>query len=155
MRRWAHLAPLVAVAATALIGCGASTPRESDIYHDPALRPGVVTAAASDSRLLARLAELEGADSVQIDGRRYEVEAAYAAASGRTCRSVLPAGASPRLACESEDGWVFVPQVLPVAIQPPGTEAPADERREPQRTAEPQRTGEHGATEAGDAEATP
>ena len=25
-------------------GCGASEPREADIYHDPALRPGVVVA---------------------------------------------------------------------------------------------------------------
>lgn len=110
------LALLTSIVSTSIalvsVGCGASEPRESDIYHDPALRPGVTEAANDAERaLLARLNEESLDGPVVIDGHSYAVEAPYAAASGRRCRVLSDDGAS-RLACETEDGsWVFVPPI--------------------------------------------
>ena len=129
MVREAQLAALVALLSLS-IGCGASSPREADIYHDPLLRPGVVPAGGADGELLARLAHLDGAETLDVSGRTFSVDAPYFAASGRRCRAVR-AGVDARLACESDDGWVFVPQVLPDVPGPVGTSEPAAEPSPP------------------------
>lgn len=94
-------------------GCGASEPRESDIFHDPALRPSVVAAANDAERaLLARLNEDDIEGPVVIDGHSYAIDAPYAAASGRRCRVLVDEG-DRRLACETDEGsWVFVPPIV-------------------------------------------
>ncbi|MCZ7681950.1 MAG: hypothetical protein M5U28_25425 [Sandaracinaceae bacterium] len=102
-------------AGLALAACGGSAPSEATIYYDPALRPGVAAATGPDHELLARLGELPPGEAVNVGDRVYEAEAPYTAASGRLCRAVRvrePDGARARLACEAEDGWVFVPDVL-------------------------------------------
>ncbi|MFK7991727.1 MAG: hypothetical protein AB8I08_37265 [Sandaracinaceae bacterium] len=100
-------------------GCGASQPQEADIYHDPLLRPSVVHAEGPDAQLLARLDEVSGEGTLQVGGAPVAVETPYPAASGRVCRSV-----GERLACRSEDGWEFVPVVLPTAGVTPDEAAP-------------------------------
>ena len=97
--------------AVALLGCGASEPRESDIFHDPALRAGVVEADGEAERaLLARLAQDPEAGAMDVGGSTFTLDAPYAAASGRTCRRVSR-GDAARLACETGEGWRFVPDV--------------------------------------------
>jgi len=126
MRRWAHRAGGLAVIAAAAAlagaaaGCGSAPPREADIYHDPALRPGVVPARAEpETELLARLAGADEAQTITVAGQQFEVEAPYPAASGRWCRTVRTGSRSPRLACEADGGWVFVPHVIPpTALEP-------------------------------------
>jgi hypothetical protein len=89
-------------------GCGASEPRESDIYHDPALRPTVLEATESDRAFLATLRSSDAEAELQIDGRT--VGPAYHAASGWRCRAI--GGQGPRLACELPSGeWGFVPHI--------------------------------------------
>jgi hypothetical protein len=110
------LAGLVAGAA----GCGAASPREADIYHDPALRPGVVPARAeAEEELLQRLDQVEEARTLSLAGERFEIEEPYYAASGRFCRAVRSGDRSPRLACRAGDRWVFVPQVVPTVEPAP------------------------------------
>lgn len=111
-RSAARFAHVVALAA-ALAGCGSATPRDSDIYYDPALRPGVVSAEGAEAELLSRLSDIEDADVVEVGDRAYEVDRPYHAASGRWCRGVRSAAGEARLACQTDDGWTFVPQVLP------------------------------------------
>lgn len=106
--RWSRIAALTG---GLIVACGSSAPAESAIYHDPALRPGAVDPAGEDEReLLGRLASLPGARSVRIGTHTFVLEPGYAAASGRRCRAVSTEGRR-RLACEGEDGWVFVPDV--------------------------------------------
>jgi hypothetical protein len=97
-----------------LAACGASAgPSEATIYYDPALRAGVVQPTDAERQLLDRLGEAEPGHLVELGD--YVAEAAYAAASGRRCRSIRErAGAaeSARLACEADAGWVFVPDVF-------------------------------------------
>ncbi len=102
----------IAALACALIGaCGGSAPTESAVFYDPALRPGVATPTTVEEReLLGRLSELSEARSVRIGDRTFMLELPYAAASGRRCRAIANDGRR-RLACEGEDGWVFVPDV--------------------------------------------
>lgn len=108
---WFALVLLVS-GAGAIGGCGGpARPTASDIYHDPALRRGELPSEASEQELLAQLDALPPGEPVTIAGAVYIVSAAYHAASGRTCRAV-EAGATSRLACAGEAGWVFVPTVL-------------------------------------------
>lgn len=98
------------------IGCGAAAPPEAAIYHDPALRPGVVAAVEADeTELLSRLASDDSTQTIIVGDRRFEVAASYHAASGRPCRSILTDRGAPRLACRADDEWVFVPQVVPTS----------------------------------------
>lgn len=108
MHRWAKLASLAVLA-----GCG-SGPQESTIYHDPALRPGVIEANdATERELLVRLAVLEAETSIELGGRTFAAGAPYHAASGRRCIHVVEAD-TERLACSTSDEgpWVFVPIVV-------------------------------------------
>lgn len=111
----AALASLAASSLVSLTACGSAPPSEATIYYDPALRPGVVEASDAERQLLARLDEVPPGQSLEIAGHVYVAEAPYAAASGRLCRSVrVRAGEreTPRLACEADQGWVFVPDVF-------------------------------------------
>jgi len=102
-------APVVLLSLLGL-GCGATPPREDDIFHDPALRPGVEAANETDQQLLARMGE-PLADAVVLGSQSYSVESPYHAASGRRCRAVT-SGSTRRLACENPDAsWVFVPDI--------------------------------------------
>lgn len=97
------------VALSLMVACGSSPPRESDIYHDPALRAGTVQADGDGERAL--LDALVGADEGPIEVGGLSAAATYHAASGRRCRRI--SGGDARLACEGQDGaWVFVPDVL-------------------------------------------
>ena len=90
-------------------GCGSQAPRDDQIYHDPALRPGVVEARGPERTLLVRLSQANLPRSMTIEGQEFTVEPIYDAASGRRCRAVS-AGRGRRLACERPDrSWVFVP----------------------------------------------
>lgn len=76
----------------------------------------VPASAETETELLSRLAGVEaGADAqtITVRGQSFEVEAPYFAASGRWCRTVRTGGRSPRLACQADEGWVFVPRVVP------------------------------------------
>lgn len=98
-----------------LVACGSASPSEATIYYDPALRPGVVEPSDAERAALAQLDEAAAGQSIEIGASMWVAEAPYAAASGRRCRSVrVRAGESEsaRLACEADDGWVFVPDVL-------------------------------------------
>lgn len=128
------------LASTGVHGCGASEPRESDIYHDPALRPGTVDAASDAERqLLARLSEDEIASPLSLGGRSYAVAATYDAASDRRCREIRD-GDEPRLACEEPDGsWVFVPNIVRPRSMPRGIAPAGSGTATPDQSAEPTR----------------
>jgi hypothetical protein len=82
------------------------------IYHDPALRPGVVAPASEEERqLLSRLDDLPNGEPVTLGRARFVAEAPYDAASGRRCRRVVRHGnEEAKLACREDGrGWVFVP----------------------------------------------
>lgn len=104
---WAKLA---LVASFVIAGCGSGLPPEETVYYDSALRPGVVEATTDAERQL--LARLASSDEQAVEHGGLMASAPYAAASGRRCRQVIAADATMRLACESDDGWVFVPQVI-------------------------------------------
>jgi hypothetical protein len=113
-------APLIgwsALLASAIAaGCGGRPiPRDEDVYHEAALRPGEVPPVTEGEReLLARLPELAADQSVHIGDREYVPLASYASASGRRCTPIREAGTviRTRIACESDAGWVFVPEVF-------------------------------------------
>lgn len=94
-----------------LCACGASSaPNESAIFYDANLRPGVVEPATEAEReLLIRLSELP-AESVRVGERTFRLGPVYSAASGRRCRLVM-SDESRRLACQHDEGWVYVPDV--------------------------------------------
>ncbi|MGE0791124.1 MAG: hypothetical protein AB7S26_35960 [Sandaracinaceae bacterium] len=94
-----------------VMGCGASEPRESDIFYDPALRASVVEPEDdADRTLLQRLAADPEPGPLTVGERTYVLEASYDAASGRRCRG-LSVGSERRLACEADDAWAFVPSL--------------------------------------------
>lgn len=109
MRAHSFAVVLSALFAVGAVACGASEPREEDIYHDPALRPSFLEPQSDAERaLLAELGSEPEAGAVQIAGASFLLGAPYYAASGRVCRAVA-APAARRLACQTEDGWRFVP----------------------------------------------
>ncbi len=115
MPRWAPLASFAIISPLLFAGCGASAPTEETIYYDPALRPGVVEAATeSEQQLLIRLSEVSAGAPMEVGGQVFVADPLYVSASGRRCRTVHARGGEDgaRLACETEDGWVFVPQVF-------------------------------------------
>lgn len=105
-----------AVAASLLAACGASPPREEDVYHESSLRPGTVAAETDAEReLLARFPGLTENETVRLGDHTFVVLAGYASASGRRCvpvREQSSAGDRTRVACETEAGWTFVPDVF-------------------------------------------
>ena len=97
--------------------CGsAQTPADQDIWYDEALRPGrLEPASEGEGELLSRLSDLPAGQPVTLHGEVFVPDAAYDAASGRSCRRVAVQGEPPRdkLACEEGAGeWVFVPDVF-------------------------------------------
>jgi hypothetical protein len=135
MRRWAHVGSsralrpsaallIVGWLGLAALGCGSSAPREADIFHDPALRPGVVEPEGAEREMLARLGSIADETPVQAAGGTVVVEAPYAAASGRRCRG-LRGAARRRVACETDDGeWVLVPEVSGAEVAPSAGASP-------------------------------
>lgn len=110
---------VVAVLACVLwgAGCGgAPEPREQDIWHRSQLRPGRVPAETKgEQELLARLGDVPTGEPVTVAGQVFVVDAPYAAASGRTCRSITVRGPEGegqpevKLACDGPGGWELVP----------------------------------------------
>lgn len=101
------LALLLALVASA---CGASEPREADIFHDEALRASRVVPASEAERTL--LTQLDGAAEAPTEVSGFALEATYHAASGRRCRRIQ-GQAGALLACEFDGSWSFVPTVRP------------------------------------------
>ena len=100
-----------------LAGCGGrAIPRDQDVYHEPSLRPGSVPAESEGERqLLAQLPSLAANEPVQLGDRVYLPLDSYTSASGRRCTPVRVSGGGrdqTRVACESDDAWVFVPDVF-------------------------------------------
>lgn len=100
-----------------LAGCGGSQePSERDIWYTTSLRPGTVDPETQGEReLLARMERVPVSQPVTFAGQTFVVDAPYAAASGRLCRSVRVEGGREvalKLACEEGSGWVFVPDVF-------------------------------------------
>ena len=92
------------------LACGATTPSDSTIFHDAALRPGVSDSADPDEEgLLAQIADAP-AGTVSVGASTFELGAAYSSASGRACRAVTRAQRD-RLACAFDDGWRYVPAI--------------------------------------------
>jgi hypothetical protein len=108
-----------------LVGCGSSQPAEHDIWHTPALRPSrVAPASEAERELLTRIDDLPSDEPVSVGGQVFVAGEPYAAASGRTCRTITH-GSEPsasghgtvRLACEDGPSWVFVPDVFQASSQ--------------------------------------
>lgn len=102
---------------SSLAGCGGSQePSERDIWYTTSLRPGTVEPDTQGEReLLARMESIPVSEPVTFAGQTFLVDAPYAAASGRSCRSVRVEGGRDvelKLACEEDAGWVFVPDVF-------------------------------------------
>lgn len=103
-----------------ICGCGgAGEPTERDIWYTQSLRPGrVPPETAGERELLARMEEVPVGEPVALGSQIFVVDAPYAAASGRLCRSVeirsSPSAESGevKLACEENSGWAFVPDVF-------------------------------------------
>ena len=100
-----------------LFGCGGSQqPSEQEIWYTTSLRPGAVEPETQGEReLLARMESVPVSRPVSFAGQTFIVDAPYAAASGRPCRSVRVEGGRDvqlKLACEEDTGWVFVPDVF-------------------------------------------
>lgn len=99
--------------ALVLSGCGGADVRDEDVYHEASLRPGIVPAESEvDRNLLARLPSSVADEAVHVGDRVFVLHAAYASASGRRCVLVSEHGGSTRVACEAQQGWVFVPDVF-------------------------------------------
>lgn len=96
--------------------CGASPPRDEDVYHESSLRPGTVPAETDAEReLLERLPSLTENESVRLGDHTFVILAGYASASGRRCapvREQTGTGDRTRVACETATGWTFVPDVF-------------------------------------------
>ena len=94
-------------------GCGNTPGPITDL-------PGVVEARSSEERDV--LASLDGAkpgSTAHLDEVTYQLGEPYWAASGRPCVELLPPadGSAPlRLACKSDNGWAFVPDVHAVPL---------------------------------------
>ncbi len=123
--RWRLVAatlPLIAVS------CSSShRPEPRDPSYASLVEPGTREPSDDVERaILARLGELEPGAEEHIDGQVVVAGAPYAAASGRTCRTVTirpsaqAAKPSSRLACLVEDVWAFVPDVLRLPIPEDG-----------------------------------
>lgn len=98
-----------AMLALGSVACGASEPREEDIFHQAALRPTFLEPTSDAERqLLSALQENPAEGSLDVAGVSYLLGETYDAASGRRCRSVAQ-DRDRKLACESDDGWRFVP----------------------------------------------
>jgi hypothetical protein len=102
--------------ATASIGCASKPPSDDQIWHESTLRPGLVSPETQGEReLLVRLSDVPVGQPVTFGSQVFIADAPYAAASGRTCRSVMlrPTEADGtvqvKLACEVAEGWAFVP----------------------------------------------
>ncbi|MFW6031113.1 MAG: DVU3141 family protein [Myxococcota bacterium] len=96
------------------------------------MRPGRVSPETQAEReLLARLDTLPAHEPVTHGDQVFVAEPAYAAASGRDCRSITIRStegdrqARIKLACEDRAGWVFVPDPFAtgVATQVPPRES--------------------------------
>ena len=100
-----------------LAGCsGRALPSDEDVYHEASLRPGSVPAESDAERqLLTRLPSLAANEPVQLGDQIYLPLDSYTSASGRRCTPVRVrsgGGERTRVACESDDAWVFVPDVF-------------------------------------------
>jgi hypothetical protein len=124
------LGPVLAAFSALLVACGGSGSHTPDPEYQKLSRANVEQpATAFERELLSVLPELEAGVRVEVAGGQVIAERAYAAASGRSCRSLLitppDAGLSrSRLACLVDGAWAFVPDV----IAPAG---PADEGAAP------------------------
>lgn len=119
-RKWPVL---LAVVVLSSVACGPS-------QKAPPAEPGysvLVSPGTSEPRdelersILAKLSELPADAESTIEGRTVIAGRVYAAASGRTCRSIIIHGddKSPlrnRLACRMGEAWAFVPD----AVRRPG-----------------------------------
>jgi hypothetical protein len=94
-----------------VVGCAhASSPSDRVWLQDGR----VVPQNPAESAALAKLSTLEPTSAHTLSDQ-VTVGPAYSAASGRLCRTVQSGAASQRsvrLACESEQGWIFVPDVF-------------------------------------------
>jgi hypothetical protein len=103
----------------------APEPNDEDVWHESSLRPSRVPPQTQGERkLLTRLSDMPTNEPVRIGGQVFVAGEPYAAASGRTCRSVTvrapdgSKGADVKLACHGRaGGWTFVPDVFAEAAQ--------------------------------------
>lgn len=112
---WSRLLVLLGVGL-----CLACAPKSApDPQYAQLMEPGTrAPSGALEREILKRLPQWEPGRATSLEGEMVVVGAPYMAASGRHCRRVYIGKApsqSLRLACESSDGWAFVPDVLPGA----------------------------------------
>jgi hypothetical protein len=110
------VASLAILLASASIGCASKPPTDDQIWHESTLRPGLLSPETQGEReLLVRLSDVPVGQPVTFGSQVFIADAPYAAASGRTCRSVMLRPTEPdgtvqvKLACEVAEGWAFVP----------------------------------------------
>ena len=106
-RHLAHLS--VGSLVLAAMACASAPPAGT---WSPELAPSsLATSSTAEAEVLARAAQLPVEQPVTVAGLHVLAAAPYSAASGRLCRQ-LQIDQQPRLACDSADGWVFVPVLL-------------------------------------------
>ena len=109
-RVYAHGAWFQAAALPFLVAACASAPPAA--AFTPELAPSTLAVASpAEQEVLRRAPQLPVHESVDVSGLQVVAAAPYAAASGRLCRE-LRLDEQPRLACDSDDGWVFVPVLV-------------------------------------------
>jgi hypothetical protein len=109
---------LRAVALTLLTACASSpalNPRDVADANDTGRT--LAPASQSERELLHRMPELPAGPALRIGDDSVAAEAAYTAASGRTCRAVRLTASktgktSHRVACNDGGSWFFVPDVF-------------------------------------------
>jgi len=104
-------------------GCGSSPPPITDPDYRALTQPGTEPAESEVDR-----AVLQAIDGMAVDaptplaGHTVTAGPAYAAASGRACRTVSVSGESvARLVCKIDGSWAFVPDVVATPVAPAGT----------------------------------
>lgn len=107
---------LVAGVVLTMMACGSPQHTASEGQYKALSEPTTEQPVdAVERAILTRIEDLEPGRAVAIEGSSVTAEAAYYAASGRTCRNVLIRRDDTervRLACRLDNAWAFVPDVL-------------------------------------------
>lgn len=115
----AHRRAVVSLVCGVMFGCASTNHDVTPQGPTGGVGDGTAEATSpAEAKVLAMLEQLPAAQARSIDGLNVVADAAYAAASGKTCRRLTltplkpPKTSKTRVACRDGTGWAFVPSVF-------------------------------------------